>query len=146
MWWSLSVSAWPPVLAGVLLGWGVHHVFVWLLAGLVDASLPAASIWPACRHGHGADLLPLAFGLPPRLHHGQASPLRVMRRDHHLGALKPVSWLVLAVGVAGFAALLLAASRDIKLGLIAVGGFAAAALLFAGSAWLVVSRAAPRGQ
>ena len=123
-------------LAGVLLGWGVHHVFVWLLAGLVDAALPAASIWPALLGmGMGLTLL-LAFGLPPVLQLAQVPPLRVMRRD--LGALKPASWLVLAVGMAGFAALLLAASRDIKLGLIAVGGFAAAALLFAGLAWLAV--------
>ncbi|WP_430749770.1 ABC transporter permease, partial [Comamonas thiooxydans] len=47
-------------------------------------------------------------------------------------------WLVLGVGVTGFAALLMVASRDIKLGLIAVGGFAVAVLLFAGLAWLAV--------
>ncbi|QXZ09585.1 ABC transporter permease [Comamonas sp. Y33R10-2] len=123
-------------LAGVLLGWGVHHVFVLLLAGLVDASLPAAGMAPALLGmGMGLTLL-LAFGLPPVLQLAQVPPLRVMRRD--LGAVKPASWLVLAVGVAGFAALLLAASRDIKLGLIAVGGFAAATLLFAGLAWLAV--------
>ena len=122
--------------AGVLLGWGVHHVFVWLLAGLVEASLPAASIWPALFGvGMGLTLL-LAFGLPPVLQLAQVPPLRVMRRD--LGALKPASWLVLGVGVAGFAALLMAASRDITLGMIAVGGFAAAVLLFAGLAWLAV--------
>jgi putative ABC transport system permease protein len=45
---------------------------------------------------------------------------------------------VLAVGVAGFATLLLAASSDITLGLIAVGGFAAAALVFAALSWLAV--------
>ena len=38
----------------------------------------------------------------------------------------------------GFAALLLAASSDIKLGLIAVGGFAAAVALFAALSWLAV--------
>jgi putative ABC transport system permease protein len=38
---------------------------------------------------------------------------------------------VLGLGVAGFAALLLAASRDLMLGLIAVGGFAAAVAVFA---------------
>ncbi|MDL5037469.1 ABC transporter permease [Comamonas resistens] len=123
-------------LAGVLLGWAVHHVFVWLLAGLLEAALPAAGIWPAALGvGMGMTLL-LAFGLPPVLQLAQVPPLRVMRRD--LGALKPASWLVLGVGVAGFAALLMAASRDIKLGLIAVGGFAAAVLLFAGLAWLAV--------
>ena len=123
-------------LAGVLLGWAVHHVFVWLLAGLLEAALPAAGIWPAALGvGMGMTLL-LAFGLPPVLQLAQVPPLRVMRRD--LGALKPASWLVLGVGVTGFAALLMVASRDIKLGLIAVGGFAVAVLLFAGLAWLAV--------
>jgi len=56
-----------------------------------------------------------------------------MRRD--MGALKPTSLAVLGLGTAGFAALLLAASRDLKLGGIAVGGFAGAALLFALLAW-----------
>ncbi|WP_080758027.1 ABC transporter permease [Comamonas testosteroni] len=128
---ALAASA-----AGVLLGWAVHHVFVWLLAGLVESALPAASLWPALfGMGMGLTLL-LAFGLPPVLQLAQVPPLRVMRRD--LGALKPASWLVLGVGVTGFAALLMVASRDIKLGLIAVGGFAVALLLFAGLAWLAV--------
>lgn len=128
---ALAASA-----AGVLLGWAVHHVFVWLLAGLVEAALPAASIWPVLfGMGMGLTLL-LAFGLPPVLQLAQVPPLRVMRRD--LGALKPASLLVLTVGVAGFAALLMVVSRDLTLGLIAVGGFAAAALVFAGLAWLGV--------
>jgi putative ABC transport system permease protein len=40
--------------------------------------------------------------------------------------------------VSGFAALLLAVSRDLNLGLIAVGGFAAATALFAALSWLAV--------
>jgi putative ABC transport system permease protein len=122
--------------AGVLLGWAIHHVFVLLLAGLVESALPAAGAWPAAFGlGMGLTLL-LAFGLPPVLQLARVPPLRVMRRD--LGALKPVSVAVLAVGVAGFAALLLAASRDIRLGLIAVGGFAVAVLLFAALGWVAV--------
>jgi putative ABC transport system permease protein len=114
---------------GVALGFAVHYVFVILLAGLVEAALPAATLWPA-GFGMGMGLtLMLAFGLPPVLQLAQVPPLRVIRRD--VGNLKPASLAVLVVGVLGFATLLLAASSDLKLGLIAVGGFAGAVLLFA---------------
>jgi putative ABC transport system permease protein len=119
--------------AGVLIGWAVHHVFVALLAGLVDSALPAPSLWPVLLGlGIGLTLL-VAFGLPPVLQLAQVPPLRVLRRD--VGALKPASLAVLALGVAGFAALLLAVSADLVLGLIAVGGFAVAVLLFALLSW-----------
>jgi len=121
---------------GVVLGWGVHWVFVWLLAALVPAGLPPASGWPALLGmGVGLTLL-MAFGLPPVLQLARVPPLRVIRRD--VGAIKPVSAAVLLLGVGGFAALLLIVSRSWRLGLIAVGGFAAAVLLFALLAWLVV--------
>ncbi|MEJ7929075.1 FtsX-like permease family protein [Ramlibacter sp. AN1015] len=121
---------------GVALGFGVHFAFVLLLAGLVETALPAPGLWPvAFGLGMGLTLL-FAFGLPPVLQLSRVPPLRVIRRD--LGGLKPASALVLAVGVAGFAALLLAASSDLKLGAIAVGGFAGAVLLFAGLSWVAV--------
>ena len=121
---------------GVLCGYAVHHVFVLLLAGLVDAALPAPGIWPVLfGMGMGLTLL-LAFGLPPVLQLAQVPPLRVIRRD--VGRLKPASLGVLAVGVAGFAALLLAASSDLTLGLIAVGGFAGATAVFALLSWVAV--------
>ena len=119
-----------------MLGWAVHHVFVWLLAGLVEAALPAASLWPAL-FGVGVGLtLLLGFGLPPVLQLARVPPLRVIRRD--VGAMKPASLLVLGAGLLGFVALLMAVSSDIKLGLIAVGGFAAAVALFALLSWLAV--------
>ena len=121
---------------GVALGFAVHYVFVLLLAGLVSSALPAASLWPAALGlGVGLTLL-LAFGLPPVLQLAQVPPLRVMRRD--VGALRPASLAVLVLGVSGFAALLLVVSSDLQLGLIAVGGFAAAVLLFAALAWVAV--------
>jgi len=123
-------------LAGVLLGFAVHYVFVLLLAGLVEASLPAPSLWPALFGvGVGFTLL-MGFGLPPVLQLAQVPPLRVIRRD--MGALKPASIAVLAAGTIGFALLLLAVSSDLKLGLIAVGGFAAAIAVFALLSWLAV--------
>src|SRR5450830_542617 len=135
---------------GVAAGYAVHYGFVLLLAGLVDAALPAAGIWPVIfGMGMGLTLL-LAFGLPPVLQLAQVPPLRVIRRD--VGNLKPASLGVLGLGVAGFAVLLLAASSDVKLGLIAVGGFAAATVLFAVLSWgavmllrrVVNERTAPR--
>ena len=133
--------------AGVLLGFAVHYVFVLLLAGIVESALPAPSGWPALFGiGVGFTLL-IGFGLPPVLQLAQVPPLRVIRRD--MGALKPASIAVLAAGALGFAALLLAVSSDVKLGLIAVGGFAAAVALFALLSWLAVlllKRAVPEAR
>jgi len=123
-------------LLGVALGFAVHHVFVWLLAGLVQADLPSAGLWPAL-FGTGVGLtLLLGFGLPPVLQLARVPPLRVIRRD--VGGLKAASIGVLAAATLGFVALLLAVSSDLKLGLIAVGGFAVAIAVFAGVAWLAV--------
>ncbi len=122
---------------GVAFGFAVHYVFVWLLAGLVNASLPAATAWPAL-FGIGVGLtLLLGFGLPPVLQLARVPPLRVIRRD--VGAVKPASLAVLGAGLLGFVALLMAVSSDLKLGLIAVGGFAGAIAFFALLSWLAVS-------
>ena len=121
---------------GVVIGFAVHYGFVLLLAGLVETALPAATVWPVLfGMGMGLTLL-LAFGLPPVLQLAAVPPLRVIRRD--VGNLKPASMAVLGVGMLGFAALLVAASSDLKLGLIAVGGFAGAVLLFAAASYAAV--------
>lgn len=121
---------------GVAIGFAVHYVFVLLLAGLVESSLPAPGITPVLLGlGMGLTLM-MAFGLPPVLQLAQVPPLRVIRRD--VGQLKPATLAVLGVGLLGFAALLLAASRDLLLGGIAVGGFAGAVLLFAVASYAAV--------
>ena len=124
---------------GVLIGYGVHLGFVQLLAGLVETQLPAATAWPALMGmGMGLTLL-VAFGLPPVLQLAKVPPLRVIRRD--LGGLQTHSVLVLAMGLVGFALTLLMVSRSLTLGLITVGGFAVALMVFAGLAamalWLL---------
>ena len=123
-------------LLGVVLGYGIHHAFIWLLAGLVDAQLPPSSVEPALLGlGMGLTLL-LAFGLPPVLQLAKVPAMRVIRRD--MGGLQPASFGVLLTGLFGFAGALLWASRDMKLGLMTVGGFAVATLLFAGATWLAL--------
>jgi putative ABC transport system permease protein len=122
---------------GVGLGLAVHQVFVAILGNLVSAAqLPPPGAMPALFGlGVGMTLL-VSFGLPPVLQLARVPPLRVIRRD--LGGLRPVSLLVLAAGIAGFVALLLAASSDWKLGGLAVGGFAAAVAVLAALSWLAV--------
>ena len=133
--------------AGLAIGFSVHYVFVWLLAGLVEATLPPPGWWPALfGAGVGFTLL-FGFGLPPVLQLARVPPLRVIRRD--VGAMKPASLAVLGAGTLGFAALLLAVSSDLKLGLIAVGGFAAAVCAFALLSWLalmVLRRSVPEAR
>jgi len=133
---------------GVVLGLGVHLLFVELLGNLIDgARLPAPGSMPAWFGlGVGITLL-MTFGLPPVLQLARVPPLRVIRRD--LGALQPASVAVLAAGVAGFAALLLAVSSDLVLGALAVGGFAAAVAVLAALSWLAVralKAAVPEGR
>ena len=123
-------------LCGLALGYAVHLGFVALLAGLVDTRLPAPGIEPVLMGlAMGLTLL-VAFGMPPVLQLAQVPALRVIRRE--LGALQMRSWLVLGMGLAGFALTLLMVSRDLSLGLITVGGFALALVLFAALAWLAL--------
>jgi putative ABC transport system permease protein len=121
---------------GLALGFGIHHAFVWLLAGLVEAQLPPSSGAPVVLGlGMGLTLL-VAFGLPPVLQLAKVPAIRVIRRD--MGGLQPASIGVLVMGLLGFAAALMWASRDVKLGLLTVGGFAAATLFFAAITWVML--------
>ncbi len=131
--------------AGLLIGFAVHYAFVAMLGGLISAQLPMPRVWPAL-FGVGVGMTLMAgFGLPPVVQLASVPPLRVLRRD--LGNLRAASWLVLLAGTVGFAALLFAVARDVKLGGIAVGGFAAAVAVFSLLSWLavwVLGRVVPR--
>ena len=60
---------------GVAIGFGVHYIFVVLLAGLVSVGLPPPTIWPVLFGiGMGLTLL-AAFGLPPVLQLAQVLSL-----------------------------------------------------------------------
>ena len=121
---------------GIVVGFGVHLIFVSLLKGLVDTNLPAPSVWPVV-YGLGAGLtLLLTFGLPPVLQLATVPALRVIRRN--VGAPRSSTLSVWMLGLVGFGILLIGVSRDLQLGLMVVGGFAVSVLLFAGMAWVAV--------
>ena len=123
-------------LLGLALGFALHLGFVALLAGWLPNGLPWPGPLPALL-GLGVGLiLLLGFGLPPVLQLARVPPLRVLRRD--VGTPKAASLGVLAGAFLGFAALMVMAARDVKLGLISVGGFAAASLVFALVGWVAV--------
>jgi putative ABC transport system permease protein len=123
-------------LLGLALGFGLHLGFVALLTSWLPNGLPWPGPLPALL-GVGVGLiLLLGFGLPPVLQLARVPPLRVLRRD--VGTPKAASLGVLAGAFAGFAALMVIAARDVKLGLISVGGFAGAALVFALVGWVAV--------
>ena len=128
LWAGLMASV-----VGLALGYGLHHVFAWLLSGLVETELPAPGWWPVLQGvGTGLTLL-VAFGLPPIVQLVQVPPLRVIRRE--VGTPRPASLVVLLVGLIGFAGLLMGFSRDLKLGALVAGGFLASGLVFAVLSW-----------
>jgi len=123
-------------LVGLGLGFALHLGFVALLTSWLPNGLPWPGLLPALL-GVGVGLILLmGFGLPPVLQLARVPPLRVLRRD--VGAPKAASIGVLVGAFLGFAALMVVAARDVKLGLISVGGFAGAALVFAFVGWLAV--------
>lgn len=120
---------WVASAVGLVIGYAVHHVFVWLLAGLVETALPAPGLWPVVQGlGTGLTLL-VSFGLPPIIQLVNVPPLRVIRRE--VGTPGSGSLGVLTLGLTGFSALLIGFSRDWTLGAWVVGGFLGAAIMFA---------------
>jgi putative ABC transport system permease protein len=118
---------------GTALGFAAHYAFAALLAGLVEGRLPPVD-WRFAGLGMAAGLTLLAaFGLPPVLNLARVPALRVIRRD--IGPMQPGAWLVGAVSLAGFAALLLLIAKDARLGGISAAGFLAAWLLFMAAGW-----------
>jgi len=127
---------------GVALGLALHQVFVLLLGQLVGLPMPAPGWWPVGLGLGVGGVLCVGFGLPPVLQLARVPALRVMRRE--LGQPRAASLGVMAGAGLGFVALLLGVAAEPQLGAWAVGGFAAAAALFAlggGGAMVALRRA-----
>ena len=120
-------------LAGLALGFGMHLVLIELLSGLLETQLPWPSLAPWWQGLALGIILLMTFGWPPIMQLSRVTPLRIIRRD--LDPPKGMSLGVLILGVVGFSALLVAVSQHLKLGLMVVGGFALAILVFALLTW-----------
>lgn len=124
LWLGVCASA-----AGVLLGWALHFVLLALLSSVLPTALPGPGLLPAV-HGFvlGLTLL-LGFALPPLAQLRQVPPLRVLRKDLGLPQAHALSGY--ALGLAALAFLLLWAAGDVKVGAVALAGFAAGVVVFA---------------
>lgn len=135
---ELTVVALGSALLGLLLGTVFHQVFVWLLADLVQVTLPAPGWWPFVLGLTVALTLSIGFGLSPILQLAQVPALRVIRRD--LGQPKVMAWLAWVLGLAATAFILVLAVGQPRLAAIALGGMVAAVLVLAAvSAMLLVA-------
>nr|WP_235837999.1 FtsX-like permease family protein [Chitinasiproducens palmae] len=132
-------------LIGVGIGFAGHAVLLNWLGALLRIDLPAPTLWPVAQGVGTALVLLLGFALPPLLPLTRVPPVKVLRREADPGRRGSVFGYTL--GVALFAALLVASAGQWRLGLIVAGGFAAGLLVFGGLSWLclrALARAARR--
>ena len=126
---------------GMVLGYATHYVLLDALGPLIRTTLPQPSLLPAAQGLACGLVLLLGFALPPLAQLRHVPPLRVLRKDVGL----PTGRVALGylVGLAGFFALLLWSSNDLKIGSLTAGGFAGGLVVFSLVAWLVLKLLAP---
>ncbi|WP_407945659.1 ABC transporter permease [Paraburkholderia elongata] len=114
---------------GVALGYLGHLALLTWLGSLIDVALPYPTVWPALEGIAAGLVLLLGFALPPLLPLTRVPPVRVLRREW--GEEGRTAWAAYALGIVLFAALLIVAAGELKLGGIVAGGFAGGLLVFA---------------
>jgi putative ABC transport system permease protein len=128
-------------LVGMLAGYLFHFALIEILGSLIQTQLPAPSLAPALQGLACGLVLLLGFALPPLAQLRRVPPLRVLRKDVGLPTTRAA--LGYLMGMAGFFALLLWSSNDLKVGSVTAGGFAAGVALFALVAWTVLKLLQP---
>ena len=120
-------------ITGVALGWLVHLALVQVLAPMIGLPLPPAGMLPVFQGLATGLVLLLGFGAWPFLRLAGVPALRVLRRE--LGQTGASPLIALALALSAFIGLLLWFSADLRLALIAIGGFAAGAAVFVLFTW-----------
>jgi putative ABC transport system permease protein len=126
-----GLHAWQFVTLGVIAcilgsaaGYAAQAVLAASLASFFTVPLPLPGPMPALRGAVIGFVLLLGFTLPPLLRLRNVSTLRVLRRD--LPPAEPMTVAAFALGLFALAGLIVWQAGDVKLGSIALGGFAAA--------------------
>lgn len=128
------------LLVGGGLGFLLHFILVSYLGTLVDTALPLPGLRPLLEGGLVGSVLLFGFAFPPLLQLARVPTLRVLRRE--LGPPAPLALVGHLLGGLLMAMLIFRAAGDLRLGALALGGFAAALLLFWGVARIAVALAA----
>ncbi len=119
--------------AGVIAGYLAQFALAGLIAEWIETSLPQPTLQPALQGFLIGLALLLGFALPPLLQLKHVPALRVIRRD--LGPPRERTLAAYGAGLAVIAALLVWQAGEARLGLIVLGGFGAAFVLFGGIAF-----------
>lgn len=127
-------------LLGALAGYAAQAILAKLLSGFFTVALPQPGPIPALQGAVTGFVLLLGFTLPPLLKLRSVPTLRVLRRD--VGGLEGASLGAWVLGLVALAALVVWRAGDVKLGLIAAGGFAGALAVAALAGWLLILLAA----
>ncbi|OFZ85874.1 MAG: ABC transporter permease [Betaproteobacteria bacterium RBG_16_64_18] len=113
---------------GCIAGYFAQFVIAGFVAGLMAVPLPQPSLLPALQGFAIGIVLLLGFALPPLLQLKDVPALRVIRRE--VGPPRQSALIAYAAGFATIGALLIWQAGEIRLGLIVVGGFALAIVVF----------------
>ena len=122
--WQFIALGLAACLIGGVVGYAAQAVLANWLSSFFTVTLPLPGPMPGLRGVVIGFVLLLGFTLPPLLRLRNVSTLRVLRRD--MAAAEPLSAAAFVLGLAALSALIVWQAGDVKMGSIALGGFAAA--------------------
>ena len=131
--WQFAALGVLACLLGSAVGYGAQAVLARWLGAFFTVQLPLPGPMPAVRGAIIGFVLLLGFTLPPLLRLRNVSTLRVLRRE--MAAAEPLSVAAFALGLVALAALVIWQAGDLKLGGIALAGFAGALLTAAAAGY-----------
>ncbi|MFN5791046.1 MAG: ABC transporter permease, partial [Burkholderiales bacterium] len=136
-WWALELflTTLVSIVIGLLLGWLIQLSLAALAAKFLSLPLASVSWAPFAQAAGVAGAMILGFAVPPLFALKQVPAVRVLRQDTPVSSISGKIWaafMLVAVWL-----LLWFGTGNAQLSLITAGGFAIAAIGFAGLSWLI---------